>query len=40
MNDLRHVADWPDMHWNVAGFVCARQLYAVAYWSDGFGLSY
>lgn len=23
MNDHQRVADWPDMHWNIAGFVCA-----------------
>jgi hypothetical protein len=23
MNDLRHVAEWPDIHWHIAGFVCA-----------------
>lgn len=23
MNDHHRVADWPEMHWNIAGFVCA-----------------
>lgn len=23
MNDQKRVRDWPDMHWNIAGFVCA-----------------
>lgn len=23
MNDHHRVGDWPNLHWNVAGFVCA-----------------
>lgn len=23
MNDPYRVAHWPDMHWNIAGFICA-----------------
>lgn len=23
MNDHKRVHDWPKMHWNIAGFICA-----------------